>query len=135
MSACTTHPGQSPCRAQTAAHLVTAGHQRRVLIGVLGHHPQRPLLDRGIDPLRHTTILLDSKNRRRETRGGSRSVNALMESTIGIYKTELIDLETAQKRTGCHEVERETVDWVKWFNDERLHSAIDYREPIEYEEI
>ncbi|MBB1033612.1 transposase [Dietzia sp. CQ4] len=58
-----------------------------------------------------------------------------MESTIGIYKTELIDLETAQKRTGCHEVERETVDWVKWFNDERLHSAIDYREPIEYEEI
>lgn len=61
--------------------------------------------------------------------------NALMESTIGLYKTELIDLESTRRWTGRNEVERETADWVKWFNDERLHSAIDYRPPIEYEEM
>ena len=61
--------------------------------------------------------------------------NALMESTIGLCKTELIDLETTRSWTGRNEVERETADWVKWFNDERLHSAIDYRPPVEYEEM
>ena len=41
--------------------------------------------------------------------------NALMESTIGLYKTELIDLETTRRWTGRNEVERETADWVKCF--------------------
>ena len=61
--------------------------------------------------------------------------NAIMESTIGLYKTELIDLKTTRRWTGRNEVERETADWVRWFNEERLHSAIDYRRPIEYEEM
>ena len=61
--------------------------------------------------------------------------NALMESTIGLYKTELIDLETTRRWNGRNEVERETADWVRWFNEERLHSAIDYRPPTEYEEM
>ena len=60
--------------------------------------------------------------------------NALMESTIGLY-TELIDLEMTHRWTGRNELERETADWVKWFNHEQLHSAIDYRPPIEYEEM
>src|SRR5699024_10560770 len=64
-------PDRLLAQPQTSAHLVAAGRQRRVLTAVLGHHPQRPLLDRGIDLLRHTTILLDSKRRRRETWGGS----------------------------------------------------------------
>ncbi len=51
--------------------------------------------------------------------------NALMESTIGLYKTELIDRQRSW--TGRNEVERETAAWVHWFNTERLHSAIDYR--------
>jgi transposase InsO family protein len=54
-----------------------------------------------------------------------------MESAIGLCKTELIDLETTRRWTGRNEVEHETADWVKWFNDERLHSAIEYRPPIE----
>ncbi|KSZ56019.1 integrase [Rhodococcus pyridinivorans KG-16] len=57
--------------------------------------------------------------------------NALMESTIGLYKTELID--RAQSWSGRGEVERETAEWVRWFNTDRLHSAIDYLSPIEYE--
>lgn len=61
--------------------------------------------------------------------------NALMESTIGLYKTELIDLDSARRWTGRNEIERETADWVRWFNEERLHSSIDYRPPVEHEEM
>lgn len=61
--------------------------------------------------------------------------NALMESTIGLYKTELIDLDATRRWTGRNEVERETADWVRWFNEERLHSSIDYQPPVEYEQL
>lgn len=40
--------------------------------------------------------------------------NALMESTIGLYKTELIDRQPSW--TSAAEVERETASWVQWFN-------------------
>ena len=57
--------------------------------------------------------------------------NALMESTIGLYKTELIDRRSSW--TGRAEVERETAEWVRWFNADRLHSSIGYQTPIDYE--
>lgn len=57
--------------------------------------------------------------------------NALMESAIGLYKTEPI--ERQRSWTGRGEVERETAAWVHWSNTERLHSAIGYYPPIEYE--
>jgi transposase InsO family protein len=57
--------------------------------------------------------------------------NALMESTIGLFKTELIDRQRSW--TGRAAVERETAAWVHWFNTERLHSAIGYRPPVEFE--
>ena len=41
--------------------------------------------------------------------------NALMESTIGLYKTELIDRHEASW-TGRAELERETASWVHWYN-------------------
>ena len=59
--------------------------------------------------------------------------NALAESQIGIYKTELIrpqgpwrDLEHVESRpwTGSH-----------WFNNERTHESIDDLTPIQAEEI
>lgn len=59
--------------------------------------------------------------------------NALMESTIGLYKTELIDADR-KTWTGRAEVERETAGWVRWYNSERLHSSIDYRPPVEAEQ-
>ena len=59
--------------------------------------------------------------------------NALMESTIGLFKTELIDRQRSW--TGRNEVERETAAWVHWFNTERLHSAIGYQPPVEFEEL
>lgn len=57
--------------------------------------------------------------------------NALMESTIGLYKTELIDRRKTW--SGRTEVERETAAWVHWYNTARLHSSIGYTSPVEYE--
>jgi putative transposase len=57
--------------------------------------------------------------------------NALMESTIGLYKTELI------KRRGpwrtLADVELGTAQWIEWYNARRLHSAIGHVPPNEYE--
>lgn len=58
--------------------------------------------------------------------------NALMESTIGLYKTELIHRRRAW--TSRQQVETATADWVSWFNHERLHSAIGHQPPTEYEQ-
>lgn len=60
--------------------------------------------------------------------------NALMESTIGLYKTELIDHDRARSRTGRAEVERETAAWVHWYNTTRIHHSIGKMSPIDFEE-
>jgi putative transposase len=60
--------------------------------------------------------------------------NALMESTIGLFKTECISLKARGKNwAGPRHVERETAEWVRWYNNERIHSSIDYMTPIERE--
>jgi putative transposase len=60
--------------------------------------------------------------------------NALMESTIGLYKTELIlPYSRTRNWSGVREVERETAEWVRWYNNERIHSSIDYMTPVEWE--
>ena len=62
--------------------------------------------------------------------------NALMESTIGLYKTECITPGAGGRNwAGLREVERETAEWVRWYNDERIHSSIDYMTPKEREVV
>jgi transposase InsO family protein len=62
--------------------------------------------------------------------------NALMESTIGLYKTELIVPGAQGRNWGCaRDVERETAEWVRWYNHERIHSSIDYMTPTEREMV
>ena len=58
--------------------------------------------------------------------------NALAESTIGLYKTEVIDFMGPWKSVG--QVEWETLKWVNWYNTKRLHSKIGYITPHEAEE-
>ncbi|WP_043638047.1 integrase core domain-containing protein, partial [Nonomuraea candida] len=47
--------------------------------------------------------------------------NALAETTIGLYKTELIHRHGPWK--GLDDVEIATMEWVDWYNNRRLHSA------------
>ena len=57
--------------------------------------------------------------------------NALMESQIGLYKTELIKL--GRPRHGLADVELATAEWVDWFNNQRIHTAIGDVPPHEHE--
>ena len=57
--------------------------------------------------------------------------NAMAESQIGLYKTELIEPRKPWKT--IEEVEIATLEWVQWFNHRRLHSELGYTPPAEFE--
>lgn len=57
--------------------------------------------------------------------------NALAESTIGLYKTEVTRREGPWKN--IDQVELSTLEWVDWYNTSRLHSACGNLPPVEYE--
>ncbi len=60
--------------------------------------------------------------------------NALAESVNGLYKTEVIDY-LKQTWEGVNDVALATLDWVHWYNHERLHSTNGYLSPIMAENI
>lgn len=78
-----------------------------------------------------------------ELQGGKPSIgtvadafdNALMETIIGLYKTECI--RTTVFHPGPYrtitDVEIATAGWVDWYNQRRLHSTLAYMTPAEYE--
>ena len=57
--------------------------------------------------------------------------NALAETIIGLYKTELVRRRGPWK--GLDEVEYATLEWVDWFNHRRLLEPIGYVPPAEFE--
>lgn len=59
--------------------------------------------------------------------------NALMESTIGLYKTELINRRGSWKTLA--DVELATAEWVDWYNTSRIHRATGDVPPAEYESM
>jgi putative transposase len=59
--------------------------------------------------------------------------NALAESTIGLYKTELIKPQGPWHNK--NEIEIATAAWVEWYNNQRLHEACGYRPPTEFETL
>lgn len=58
--------------------------------------------------------------------------NALAETIIGLYKTELIRRRGPWR--GIDDVEYATLEWVDWFNHRRLLEPIGYVPPAEFEE-
>ncbi len=104
--------------------------QRQDRVDGLVHHS-----DRGVQYLaiRYTERLADAGAVTSVGSRGDSYDNALAESTIGLYKTELI------RRRGpwrtIDDVELATLEWIDWFNHRRLHSATDYLPPAEYEEL
>ena len=58
--------------------------------------------------------------------------NALAESTIGLFKTELVELHGPWRtRT---EAELAVLEYINWFNTARLHGELDHVPPREHEE-
>jgi transposase InsO family protein len=62
--------------------------------------------------------------------------NALMESIIGLFKTEAIT--TTVFHDGPYktlaDVEYVAAGWVDWYNHRRLHGSLDWLTPVEYEQ-
>ena len=57
--------------------------------------------------------------------------NALAETTVGLYKAELI--HPRGPWTGANDLSIATLEYVDWFNHRRLHGAIGMIPPAEYE--
>jgi putative transposase len=59
--------------------------------------------------------------------------NALAETQIGLFKTELIRRRGPWKNVD--DVELATLEWVDWHNNRRLHTACHDLTPVEYEQV
>ena len=59
--------------------------------------------------------------------------NALAESVIGLFKTEVIRPNGPWRN--LEEVEFATLEWVDWFNNQRLFGPIGDIPPAEFEQL
>jgi putative transposase len=59
--------------------------------------------------------------------------NALAETEIGLFKTELIKQRGPWR--SLDQVEIATLEWVDWFNNRRLHTACADLTPAEFEQV
>ena len=54
-----------------------------------------------------------------------------MESTIGLFKTEVIKPQRPWRSLA--QIELATAEWTDWYNHRRLHGEIGHIPPVEYE--
>jgi putative transposase len=89
--------------------------------------------DRGVQYLaiRYTERLAEAGAVRSVGSRGDSYDNALAETVVGLYKTELIRRRGPWRN--LEQVELATAEWVDWWNQRRLHGAIDNLPPAEYE--
>jgi putative transposase len=57
--------------------------------------------------------------------------NALAETVIGLFKTEVIHRHGPWR--SVDDIELATLKWVHWFNTQRLLEPIGYLPPVEFE--
>ena len=104
-------------------------HDRPFRDGLIHHS------DRGVQYLsiRYTERLAEAGIMPSLGSVGDSCDNALVETIIGLYKTELIYHEGPWK--GIDHVEYQTFEWVDWFNMVRLLEPIGDIPPIEFENL
>jgi transposase InsO family protein len=107
--------------------LEQALHQRSPSEGLVHHS------DRGVQYLsiRYTDRLLEAAIAPSVGSVGDSYDNAMAESVIGLYKTEVIRRRGPWRHVDA--VEYATLEWVDWFNNRRLLEPIGYVPPIELE--
>jgi putative transposase len=89
--------------------------------------------DRGAQYLaiRYTERLVDAGIEASVGSRGDSYDNALAESVIGLFKTEVIRRQGPWRN--LDHVEYATLDWVAWFNTQRLLEPLGYLPPAEFE--
>jgi len=90
--------------------------------------------DRGVQYLsiRYTERLAEAGIEPSVGSKGDSYDNALAESVIGLFKTEVVRQRGPWR--GLEDVEIATLEWVWWFNHRRLLEPLGYLPPAEYEE-
>ena len=90
--------------------------------------------DRGTQyvSMRYTARLADAGSALSVGRRGAAYDNALAETIIGLFKTEVIRRRGPWRHIAA--VEFATRAWVDWFNTRQLLEPIRYSPPVEYEE-
>ena len=108
--------------------LEQALHERRAPREGLIHHS-----DRGVQylSLRYTERLTQMGIVPSVGSVGDSCDNALAESIIGLYKTELIAWRGPWRH--CEAVELATLQWVYWYNHRRLFEPLGHVPPAEFE--
>lgn len=103
---------------------------RKERLDSLIHHS-----DRGSQytSIRYTDRLIEAGARCSVGTTGDSYDNAMAESVIGLYKTELVRKKGPWKT--INELEIATLEWVDWYNHRRLHGAIGNIPPAEYETL
>ncbi len=91
--------------------------------------------DRGVQYLsvRYTQRLADQGAVASVGSKGDSYDNALAEAVNGLYKAELIGPRGPWR--GASQVELATLAWVGWWNQRRLHGALDHIPPAEHEAL
>jgi putative transposase len=107
--------------------LEQALHARRGTEGLVHHS------DRGVQYLsiRYTERLAEAGIERSVGSVGDSYDNALAETIIGLFKTEVIRRRGPWRNIEA--VEFAVLEWVDWFNNRRLLEPLDYVPPAEYE--
>ena len=81
--------------------------------------------------LRYSQRLIDAGVKASIGTVGDSYDNALAETLNGLYKAELVYHQGPWR--GADDLELATATWVDWFNNARLHSALQYQTPAEAE--
>jgi len=107
-----------------------AVHDREGPLGSLIHHSDRgsPYVS-----VAYTDRLSDAGIKPSVGIDGDSYVNALAETINGLYKTELVYNLGHWK--SIQALELATLNWVHWYNHERLMGAIGYVPPADYENL
>jgi hypothetical protein len=92
---------------------------------------QRPIEFTQYLSMRYTERLAEAKSAPSVGSRGDSYDNALAESIIGLFKTEVIQRKGPWRQLEA--VEFATLTWVDWFNTRRLLEPIGYVPPAEYE--
>ena len=93
---------------------------------------RRPIEPRQYLSIRYTERLAEAGIEPSVGSRGDSYDNALAESVIGLFKTEVIRQRGPWR--GLEDVELATLEWVWWFNHHRLLEPIGYIPPAEHEE-
>jgi len=120
--------------------LATATVLAALRIALMHRQPPRGLLhhsDRGVPyaSAEHRTVLAAAGLEPSRSRAGNPYDNAAMESFMATYKRECVAL--AQEAGGYATPAEATADFFayaeSYYNRERLHSALGYKSPVDFE--